>query len=138
MDNDNSFVQWLQEKYDKDQLQYIAEGGCQGGGCNGMIWYAQTTRIFLEHADDILELIYDYGMSEHPHNNITKHESTNTLYNHLVWQAAEIVAYQFMEKIEELEQKKEEIEQKLAEMIEKYDNKQLLELLQNAISEIEN
>jgi hypothetical protein len=43
-----------------------------------------------------------------------------------------------MEKIEELEQEKEEIEQKLAEMIEKYDNKQLLELFKNAISEIEN
>jgi hypothetical protein len=100
--------------------------------------YSQTTNIFLEHADDILEIIYDYGMCEHPHNKITKYESTNTLYRHLVLYATSIVAYQFMEKIEELEQEKEEIEQKLAEMIEKYDNKQLLELLQNAISEIEN
>ena len=55
----------LLKDYDQEQLQEIANHGCQSGVCNEHIYYADTIAFFDKYEGEILDLIHvRYGVDE--------------------------------------------------------------------------
>ena len=55
----------LLKDYDQEQLQEIADHGCQSGVCNQHIYYADTISFFDKYEGEILDLIHErYGVDE--------------------------------------------------------------------------
>ena len=55
----------LLNDYDQEQLQEIADHGCQSGVCNQHIYYADTISFFDKYEGEILDLIHErYGVDE--------------------------------------------------------------------------
>ena len=53
----------LLKDYDQEQLQEIADHGCQSGVCNQHIYYADTISFFDKYEGEILDLIHErYGV----------------------------------------------------------------------------
>ena len=55
----------LLKDYDQEQLQEIADHGCESGVCNEHIYYADTIAFFDKYEGEILDLIHvRYGVDE--------------------------------------------------------------------------
>ena len=55
----------LLKDYDQEQLQEIANHGCQSGVCSQHIYYADTIAFFDRYEGEILDLIHErYGVDE--------------------------------------------------------------------------
>ena len=55
----------LLKDYDQEQLQEIANHGCESGVCNEHIYYADTIAFFDKYEAEILDLIHvRYGVDE--------------------------------------------------------------------------
>ena len=55
----------LLKDYDQQQLQEIANHGCESGVCNEHIYYADTIAFFDKYEGEILDLIHvRYGVDE--------------------------------------------------------------------------
>ena len=55
----------LLKDYDQEQLQEIADHGCESGVCNEHIYYADTIGFFDKYEGEILDLIHvRYGVDE--------------------------------------------------------------------------
>ena len=55
----------LLKDYDQQQLQEIADHGCESGVCSEHILYADTISFFDKYEGEILDLIHDrYGVDE--------------------------------------------------------------------------
>ena len=55
----------LLKDYDQEQLQEIANHGCESGVCNQHIYYADTHAFFDKYEGEILDLIHErYGVDE--------------------------------------------------------------------------
>ena len=55
----------LLNDYDQEQLQEIADHGCQSGVCSQHIYYADTIAFFDKYEGEILDLIHvRYGVDE--------------------------------------------------------------------------
>ena len=55
----------LLKDYDQEQLQEIANHGCQSGVCSEHIYYADTIAFFDRYEGEILDLIHErYGVDE--------------------------------------------------------------------------
>ena len=55
----------LLKDYDQEQLQEIANHGCESGVCNQHILYADTHAFFDKYEGEILDLIHErYGVDE--------------------------------------------------------------------------
>ena len=55
----------LLKDYDQEQLQEIANHGCESGVCNEHIYYADTIAFFDKYEGEILDLIHvRYGVDE--------------------------------------------------------------------------
>ena len=55
----------LLKDYDQQQLQEIANHGCQSGVCSEHIYYVDTINFFNKYEGEILDLIHErYGVDE--------------------------------------------------------------------------
>ena len=102
MNQENSFFRFMSETYAADELQDIVNHGCESGCAGGMIYYSETIALFDKYRDDIFEIVNDYqnsigenGLGEYVNKNCT---SFATFANAMVWSAAEIVAYELINK----------------------------------------
>lgn len=84
-----------------DQLAYIkdvAEYGCAGGSCHSLIYYSDTHTFYIEHADEIDELLQEYeeNMGQHLLATANTH---GDLRNFLAWFAYEYEAQKIMDEM---------------------------------------
>lgn len=92
---------------DDDVLAYIkdvAEHGCVGGACRGLVYYTDTHRFYAEHAEEIDELLAELEEEIGEPYNITenmKRLGQSDLRNFLAWLAYEVTAQRIMQKLEE-------------------------------------
>lgn len=83
-------------------IKDVAEHGCIGGNCNGLIYYADTHAFYNEWADEIDELVIrlqqemDYNVAENMER-LGQHD----LRNFLAWLAYEVNAQEIMQELEE-------------------------------------
>jgi isocitrate dehydrogenase kinase/phosphatase len=92
----NKFKQYMLATYDQQELKEISENGCVSGCAGTLIYYADTSRIYNEYADDIHAIIGDYmestGQDTLPQ--ITANIGDGVSFrNDMVWLAAELIAW---------------------------------------------
>ena len=108
MNHENAFVRFMSETYAADELEDIAQHGCESGCAGGMIYYSETVALFDKYRDDLFDIVNDYMEeigdyedSGFPHY-VRKNAGTfNTFANAMVWTAAEIVANELINKEQE-------------------------------------
>lgn len=89
------------------ELSYIkdaAEHGCIGGGCRGLVSYADTHAFYTEHAQEIDEILAEMEESFGEPYNITenmKRLGQNDVRNFLAWLAYEVRAQEIMRELED-------------------------------------
>jgi len=92
----NKFRQYMLDTYEQQELKEISEHGCVSGCAGTLIYYADTSRIYNEYADDIHAIIGDYmestGQDTLPQ--ITANIGDGVSFrNDMVWLAAELIAW---------------------------------------------
>jgi hypothetical protein len=90
-----TFKQWLKDTYDREELQGIAEQGCESGVAGGMIYYSETCALYDKHAEELHEVLGNYldDMGEELPSYISKHIGHLTGFkNAMVWFVAEYYA----------------------------------------------
>ena len=85
----------------KGELSYIkdvAENGCLGGSCNGLVYYEETHALYNKYAEEIDELVFEleYNITEG-----MKRLRQTDIRNFLAWLAYEVNAQNIIEEIEE-------------------------------------
>jgi hypothetical protein len=87
---------------DIDYIKDIANNGCQGGGCNGLIYYEDTHNFYNKYAEEIDELLEELN-EESGYNVIDnmKRMGQTDLRNFLSWLAYEVNAQNIMTELEE-------------------------------------
>src|SRR3990167_8003679 len=76
-------------------IKDVAEHGCQGGTCSGLIYYTDTHAFFNERADEIQEILERIGEEQGESYDITanmKRLGQTDLRNFLAWFAYEVEA----------------------------------------------
>ena len=100
-----TFKQWLKDTYDREELQAIAEHGCQSGVAGGMVYYYETCALYDKHAEELHDVIWHYeqdfgSLPEY----IIKHLGDLTGFkNAMVWFVAEVYAQDMVSLDEEVE-----------------------------------
>lgn len=94
MSNTSTFKQWMHATYDREELQSIADHGCESGVAGGMIYYTETNKLYDLHAEELHNVIWEYEketglMPEY----IIKYLGDLTGFkNAMVWFVAELYA----------------------------------------------
>lgn len=50
---ENTFYEWVKNRYEYDDLRDIAEHGCVSGCASGLIYYHETMAIYDQYADEL-------------------------------------------------------------------------------------
>ncbi len=95
--------QYLEENYEIDVIKDIANHGCAGGSCSGLIYYGDTTKFHDEYEEEIWDLLQEYT-DDIGHESIPEFiaslggakdvGSMPQMKNLLVWFAVEAIARQ--------------------------------------------
>ena len=90
-----TFTEWLQSKYEIEELKDIAEHGCASCAPGGMIYYSETAELYNRFADDIHAIVGEHiaNVGDMPQIIIDSFDSATSFQNLMVWFAAELVAY---------------------------------------------
>lgn len=101
MTHTNAFVQFMADTYEPEELQEIAQHGCESGCVSGMIYYSETAVLFDKYRDDLFDIIYNYGdetglyeLNDLPDYVRCNSGSFQTFANAVVWFCAEVVAHE--------------------------------------------
>lgn len=94
-----SFRSYLLDNLDRDDLINISQHGADGG-FNGLIWSKDMMDCYLENEDEILTIWQDSGM-EFP--TMEDCHSLGAMVDRLVWGAAEMLAEELAEELEDAE-----------------------------------
>lgn len=88
-----TFGNWIKATYDRDELQDIAEHGCQSG-VGGMIYYHETNALYDEHAEELHDMVYQYEQEtgEYPQYIVEHLGDLVGFKNAMVWFCAELLA----------------------------------------------
>lgn len=84
-------------------IKDVAEFGCVGGNCNGLIYYEDTHKFYNEHADEIDEILDDIEEQQGEPYNIKenmKRLGQSDLRNFLAWLAYEVKAQEILNELE--------------------------------------
>ena len=104
-----TFKDWILNKYDEDELEDIATHGCVSGCAFGLIYYAETTKAYDQHSEEIWEWLYytaeDFGEGSIPALIASFNGAKNVMgeqqfKNLLVWAYVEHVALYAVENEE--------------------------------------
>ena len=80
-------------------IKDVADHGCSGGNCGGLIYYVDTHKFTTEHMDEINDIVSDYydntGVSLPPIS-----EMHGDMFNWLAWFAYEVRAQEIMKELE--------------------------------------
>lgn len=89
----STFRQFMKDTYDKDELQGIANYGCQGG-VGGMIYYTETCALYDKHAEELHDIVHEYGqyMGTMPQYIVENLGCLTGFKNAMVWLCAEVIA----------------------------------------------
>ena len=91
----------LLKDYDQEQLQEIANHGCQSGVCSQHIYYADTIAFFDRYEGEILDLIHErYGVDELVSIFKRSEADYNMYQNECCWLFIENVAQDVIESLE--------------------------------------
>ena len=101
----NTFKQWLKDTYDREELQAIADHGCESGVAGGMIYYSETCALYDKHAEELHDVLWhyekDFGVLPEY---IIKHLGDLTGFkNAMVWFVAEFYAQDMVSADDEVE-----------------------------------
>lgn len=55
-----TFKQYLFDNYDRQELQEIAEHGCQSGVAGTMIYYSQTNDLYDKYCEELHDVLGNY------------------------------------------------------------------------------
>lgn len=95
-----TFLQWMENQYDQDELQDIAMHGCASVCAGGLIYYSETSAIYDIFADELHEQITQFqsdigeaGLPEYITSNFTP---VYSFKNAVVWFVAELYANQLV------------------------------------------
>jgi hypothetical protein len=90
----SSFYEWMENTYDQDELEEIAQHGCASGCAAGLIYYSETSAIYHEHAEELHERVGEYiaMVGDIPSFIIENFNSASHFRNAMVWLVAEIYA----------------------------------------------
>jgi hypothetical protein len=99
-----NFKQWMKDTYDREELETIAQHGCQSG-VGGMIYYSETCALYDKHAEEMHDMIYEYkeNFGDFPQYIIEELGCFTGFKNAVVWLCAEMIA-QEMTNEEETEE----------------------------------
>lgn len=82
----------LDEENGEDYLKDVLNNGCQSGTVSGLIYYVDTKKFFIEHLDEIEELVEDvFSMNG-------ELEMKYPMSNFLAWLAYEETARKIADK----------------------------------------
>ena len=111
----------LLKDYDLDQLQEIADNGCESGVCSQHIYYADTIAFFNKYEGEILDLIHTrYGVDELV-SIFKRSEADFDMYkNECCWLFIENVAQDAIIEMEERERNEDEQIQEYMKPVERY------------------
>ena len=91
----------IKDQYDIDTLREIFEHGCSSGVANNHIYYYQTTKVFDQYEDDIVDYLSDNFGEEFLVNMFKEANASLTLYkNGMCWAYIECIAGQIVEEYE--------------------------------------
>lgn len=106
-DSDEYDGDTLKEKI-QSRCQEILEHGCANGTVGSMVYYSDTVAFFDKYADDIYDLIDNYGPDEFLQLVLSSVNTTevilncDTAKNKIAWLAYEEIAYELSNALEEL------------------------------------
>jgi len=128
---DNEFLQFMQEKYSEQELENISSNGSRGG-YEGLIFTSEVEGLFYKFGNGILQLLLEYE-PDTPLVNISKSSNYQMFISDIVYRVADIAASQIINNIDK---QKEEIQEKLQDLINEYDARHLVPLLQEFVEEL--
>lgn len=77
----------------------IANHGCFGGSCSGLIYYVDTHAFTAKHMDEINEIINE--IRDRDGSNVLNNEQAlGDVFNYLAWLAYEVRAQEIMQELE--------------------------------------
>lgn len=88
---------------DISYIKDIAEHGCVGGNCRGLVYYSETHAEYNKRADEIDEILEEIGEQTGEEYDIRanmKRLGQSDLRNFLVWLAYEVKAQEIMQELE--------------------------------------
>ena len=98
----NTFKDYILATYEQDELKVIAEHGCASCAPGGMIYYYETTDLYLNHKEALHEIVAEYKdtVGEMPKFIIDSLDDFTQFANAMVWFCTEIIAYEETENEE--------------------------------------
>jgi hypothetical protein len=99
-----TFKQWMKDTYDRQELEDIAQYGCQSG-VSGMIYYTETCALYDKHAEELHDLLYNFEKETgvYPQSIVEELGCLTGFKNAMVWFAAEVYAQEMTsEELEEV------------------------------------
>lgn len=84
-------------------IKDIAEHGCVGGSCRGLVYYSDTHAEYIKRADEIDEILQEIEeQTGEPYNIMENMKRLNQsdIRNFLVWLAYEVKAQEIIQELE--------------------------------------
>ena len=92
----NAFAAWMIATYEHNELADICNHGCASCAPAGMIYYSETTELFIQYREDLFEIMSEYtaniGGNGLPDYVLNNSETFTSFANAVVWFCAESVA----------------------------------------------
>ena len=93
-------IQEIKETYTLEDLQEIANHGCQSGVCSQHIYYGDTIKFFEKYEDEILDYIEsEYGTKFLVNRFRDANADLTTYKNDVVWCFIEMIAFEETEAL---------------------------------------
>ena len=103
--NAQTFKQWMHSTYDRQELQDIAQFGCESGTAGGMIYYSETCALYDQYAEELHDVIYNYEKDTGvmPQYIVDRLGDLTGFKNAVVWCVAELYAQEMVSEDETME-----------------------------------
>jgi len=82
-----------------DYIREVAEHGCSGGSCSGLIYYSDTHAFYNEYASEIDDILQDIK-DQTGESILATAETHGDLRNYLAWLAYEYTAQEIMRELD--------------------------------------
>ena len=92
----SSAVQSILETYDSEELNDIANHGCQSGCASSHIYYSETSKFFDKYEEDIYDYLRDIFGDNFLSELVTGCHDMTDMKNKLVWGFIELVASDYI------------------------------------------
>ena len=102
----NNFKEYMRNHFEFDELRDIARHGCASVAPGGMIYFYETTDLYLNHKDALHEILDEHmeNTGDTPKYILDNLGDFTQFANAMVWLCAELVAYELAnDDIEESE-----------------------------------